>query len=251
MALSGNLYMTADLYFHRGVGHTVNLAFRNDFFQRLKGSASPSLHTHLARYDVSEMMPWLRLATRLNPQDVETYLVTAFWLAKESGRPDLAIELLTEAQVENPFDYRIQLEKGRIHLKQKNYHAAADALDAAIAFWPSGFPDNRDTRFDRASALLYRAMIDELSGETDSAVARLSEIVQLFPERQEIRLRIDALRSGRQPSHLAAGVITDSLAFEDSERTTCHREDGHEQEGTAGHRHETGEQAGDGEPHSD
>src|SRR5882762_2868597 len=63
-------------------------AFSREFF--------PSSHTHLDQGgaqadlgkspDVREILPWLRVSAELNPNDIRTYTVTAYWLRERLGK---------------------------------------------------------------------------------------------------------------------------------------------------------------------
>jgi len=157
-------------------------------------------------------MPWLRLATIMNPHDVRIYLDAAFWLAHEAARPDIAEKVLLEAQVNNPFNYQIQTDRGRIFLMQHNMENAKTAFDAGLAFWPGR--EDKDTfecRNNKARLLLYRAMLHEADGNLAEAVSCLREILKLFPERKELLDRIKDLKEGKEPSLLASKVWSDML----------------------------------------
>jgi len=232
LGMARHAYDMADLYFHRGVHHKHDLAFENNFFQRLRREVAPELHVHVHGAAVTEIMPWLWLTIRMDPHHAEPYLVAAFWLIKEGRRPDLALEVLQEAQCAIPFNYEIQLAKGRIYLKQGDLARAKEALDAGLAFWPSGkSPVSEDARGDRAALLLYRALLHETDGETEEAIAEMEEILRMFPKRTALRDRIEAYRRGGEPSLLANRVWTGMLREHDAQQAACHREDhAHSQE---------------------
>lgn len=203
LALSQHFYEIADEYFHMGTTRIQRQAFNNSVFQNFEADISPRGHFHLGDRTIGEIMPWLKLAVLMNPHDVQAYLIAAFWLARDAGRPDLAEEILREAQANNPFNYPIQLEKAHILMKQKQFSRAREALDAGLAFWPGDAPPDRyETRYDKADLLLYRACVHEYDGQKEQAVAALQEIRALFPERAGLSDRIRELREGK-PSLLA------------------------------------------------
>lgn len=116
MAVGNQLYANADRAFHMGVGVYRRPAFTSGFM-RLAQAIMPEGIAHLHADGVNEMVPWLYFATRADPHNVEAYVVAAFWLAGEGGRPDLAERVLNEARANNPKDYRVYQEKGRLALK--------------------------------------------------------------------------------------------------------------------------------------
>ena len=122
IAIGSRLYTQADVYFHRGVPHQQECAFGSDLYQRLRDEVSPSQHVHLeGATDIREIMPWLDLATRANPEDSESYLVAAFWLSNSAHRPELALDVLDRAQRNIPYAYDVQLAKGRLFLHTGRY----------------------------------------------------------------------------------------------------------------------------------
>jgi len=227
-AIGGRFFETADIYFHKGVPHASKDALRNCVFERLAEAVSPSEHVHAGGQEIAEIMPWLRLAAYCNPHDVETYLVASFWLAGEAGRPDLALDVLREAEENNPKEYRIWLERGRILLRDRRLAEAARAFDVGLAFWPgSQEPDGEDARHGLRNLLLHRAILLELSGDTAQAVRDLRRIVELYPSSESIRLRADTLENGRAPAAPAGEILTTLLRENAGERSACHREDEH------------------------
>jgi tetratricopeptide (TPR) repeat protein len=244
-ALGHQFYETADTYFHRGVGHKRERAFTDAPFQRIKDEISPHAHVHLEGDNIGEIMPWLRFAISADPGRAETYLVAAFWLATDARRPDLALDLLNEAQWNCPFSYEVQFEKGRLHLHAQRIREARQAFDAGLAFWPGDLdPESEDARHDRAGLLLYRALIHEADGERDKAVAALEEILSLFPERRHLLKRIADLRSGEQPALLAGDYLQQLVEEDRDERRNApcgrdeHEHDHDHDEDHDGHEHE-------------
>ncbi|MBM4143146.1 MAG: hypothetical protein FJ225_06105 [Lentisphaerae bacterium] len=224
LTLGDHFYEVADQYFHRGVPHKSEKFFGGNWFQRMAAEAAPSAHLHLQGVDVREMMPWLLLSMRANPGRAESYLVTAFWLDHGAGRPDAALEVLRQGQCEVPFNYEIQLERGRLLLRLGRRGPAAAAFDAGLAFWPgAGDPGGIGARHDKAALLLYRALLHEGAGEREEAIAALERILALFPEREHLRERIALLRSGGAPA-LAAPALWKQLLAADArarEENTC------------------------------
>lgn len=229
LALSSHFVGMADVYFHKGVEPVEKHAFDGGFFQVLSQDISPERVIHMAGQDVREMMPWIWLAVRTDPQNLEPYLVGAFLLSRQMGRPDLAHELLREAQYSNPKNYAAPLEEARVYLKEKNIPAAEHALDVGLAFWPGGkAPQDPGAREDKATLLLYRGLLHEIDGEIGAAIESYQEILALFPDRPALQNRIHSLRSDGQPSVLATQLWRDTLQEQDKKEGVCHD---HEDEG--------------------
>lgn len=206
-SLSVYLYEKADLYFHMGKERKVNLAFSDDWYQRIRTSLNPAEHVHRSGEQVKEIMPWLWLAAQADPHNIMHYVVASFWLAHEAGRPDIARQLLAQARWQNPFNYTIAMEDALICLHLGHADEAASLLDAGLAFWPGkANPEDEEILNDKSRMLLYRALLHEASGNTEAAINNLNEIIMAFPDRKEIRSRIEELKSGREPSLLASGT---------------------------------------------
>ena len=216
------LYNKADQYFHKGVSrqYTENLA--NNPFQKTYHLLVPNKHVHIEGHNAAEMLPWLQLALKMNPHDIQTHLISAFWLANKCKRPDLAHTILQKAQWDNPFCHQVQLEIARLYLKEKNVTKAKYALDAGIAFVSrESVPTNEDINMEKAALLLYRSLLYEQDGETEKAISGLEEILHISPGRTHLNKRIQELREGRQPSVLPSRLWNATLTHEQENRSTC------------------------------
>jgi len=217
--LSAWLYEKADLYFHMGKPKSRDIAFGNSLFQRITSQLGPETHVHRSGEEVSEIVPWLWMASRADPKNVHNYLTAAFWLAHEAGRSDIARQLLAEARWNNPFSYPIAMEDGIIALRHGDISGAESLLDAGLRFWDTAADrESEDARHDRARMLLYRALLYEAAGDKAAATEHLREILLLFPERHEIERRISELESGTSPSLLASSIWSDIVKGDIDER---------------------------------
>ena len=234
-------YETADRYFHRGVPHQEERALSGGFYETLGRAITPVGHMHLAGSDVKEMLPWLWLSLKIDPDNIETRRVAAFWLVQELGRPDLARQVLKEAVRAHPYDYQVELDLGRLALREGRREDARRAFAAALAFWPKRQGvDEELAVFERADLLTYMALLDEIDGKPGEAAARLEEVHALCPKRAGIADRAGDLRASRPPAVPAATMWAEMIRRHSSRMTACHREDCHE------HGHEHG--ASHGEP---
>ncbi len=222
LGVSSYFYSMADLYFHCGVAHRHEEAVHDTWFQKRLDRLKPHLHMHAEGAASREILPWLDLATRMNPHNVEFILLAAFWLHHEAGERELAQNLLKQAQTANPFEYEIQLERGRLYLYARDIPAARNCFDAALAFWPSQLPaSDEGARKDLSRILLYRGLIHEADGENDRAIDCMEAILDMFPARTHLRDRIEALRTGEGPSLLGAAVWNNLLQSEDEHSMLC------------------------------
>jgi tetratricopeptide (TPR) repeat protein len=187
-------------------------------------------------------MPWLDLATRVNPQNQEGYLVAAFWLAGEAQRPELALGILDNAQCNIPYAYEVQLEKGRILLHTGEHRVALQAFSAAIAFWEkTADPTDPDQLLDKAEALLYRALLREAEGMPSEAIADLKAMLSISPDRPAMQARLRDLESGTTTHPPAHALLRSMLRTYQDIRRQCddpshaHEETEHEHHEGCGH----------------
>lgn len=194
-------------------------------------------HLHTTGDAIKEIMPWLRLATSMDPHNVEAYLVMAFWLATGVERPDLAMQVLTEAQNNNPGNYRVLLEKGRLMLHKQDFTRAGQALDLALRQWPgpAGLIDEDQARLDRAEILTLRALLHEHAGELDVAASMLAKVLAIFPDRLQINHRIIELREGRPSLQKASSLLSTMVNLKPDHMrigsAPAHAHDSHDDDG--------------------
>jgi tetratricopeptide (TPR) repeat protein len=188
---------SADTYFHRGVGHKAEMALDNSIFQRVAAQVSPDVHVHVKGTDIREIMPWLWLAIRTNPSNVEPYLIASYWLTREARKPDLAREVLQEAFRRNPRSYRVLLELATLYMHFGQREEAKRTLTAALATWPGKEdPEDKDVKKAKQEMLLYRSLLFEMDGDVEHARQDLEEVVHIFPAQSNLAKRIRQLREG-------------------------------------------------------
>lgn len=235
-ALSADLYERADAYFHRGVAHRAARVERHDWIQRLRADVAPEAHRHADGLDSAEIVPWLRLATDADPHNVEAWLVAAFWLETGMQRPDLAEQVLREAQRHNLGDYRVLLSRALLCIRSGRFGNAANLLDAAQTRWPGSLdPSDRQTLLDKAEMLTYRAFLYELEGHTREAAAAFKNVLAIFPGRTYIAERMRVLETGAQPSDSARALLERSVKR--TSREVCDEDTDNERKG---HDHDGG-----------
>jgi tetratricopeptide (TPR) repeat protein len=197
-ALGFKMNIEADRYFHRGVRHHEDVSFTG-FFQNLLEEVQPRTHEHLADTDVFEMMPWLRFATQIDPQNIDAYLGAAFWAAQQDGYLPQALQILAEARAKNPSNYRIPLQKGTILLKNGDIDGARKDFEQGLTLWPRApRATEEQKRLDRAALLAYRGFIYELDSQQDKALACYKEALRYNPAMSDLRPTIAAIERGER-----------------------------------------------------
>lgn len=222
-AFGNQFFLEADAYFHRGVEHQPPASFTNSFFQRWSAALRPSGHVHTEGYSASEIIPWLRMSTRADSHNVEAVLTMAYWLNRIQ-RPELAEQVLRDAQRDNPRDYRLLGERGRQALARRSLADAARLTDAALRLWPAPVSaEDEEARLDKARLLSLRGILYEAGGRPDEALAALREARALAPQNRALSQHIVRLEHGAVSS-AAVGELLDHIFPVEQ---VCH-EEGHE-----------------------
>jgi len=176
-------------------------AFSRQFF--------PSEHTHLDQggaqpqsggagdlgesSQVREILPWLRLSAELDPNRVETYTVTAYWLRERMGKVDEAEKFLREGLRENPNSYEIMYELGRVYAENRNDAVRARNLwEAAWRQWQQQESAKAEPdKFLFTQIASHLAMLEEKQGNYAQALAYMASWKQRSPNPEAVQKLID------------------------------------------------------------
>src|ERR1017187_3032427 len=149
-------------------------AFARNFF--------PDRHTHLdaggpaddlsGSEKVGEILPWLKLSADLDPDNVQTYTVTAFWLRMRMNNVKEADAVLHEGLRNCPDSYDILFELGRLYYE--SYHdldRARNVWEQGVRLWLKLDPDTRkDNRLVMEQLTTHLAKLEEDTGNLPHAL---------------------------------------------------------------------------------
>jgi tetratricopeptide (TPR) repeat protein len=252
---ANSFFVKADAYYHSGYYPTIfddNEAFKTPHIAEDTGDVAshnqgedegflgpprnrldafgrhfiPNRHTHLdeggaagdlgGSKEVREILPWLKLSAELDPENVKTYTVTAFWLRTRLNQVAEAEQVLREGLRHNPDNEQLLFELGRIYFE--NYHnlvRARNIWEAALRSWARQAPDvpqskrlektneNFDDRFMFEQLQTYLAQLEKKAGNLDAAIAHWEKAKLASPNPQELQKHIDELKQNPSGS---AGV---------------------------------------------
>jgi tetratricopeptide (TPR) repeat protein len=173
-------------------------AFSRDFL--------PATHTHLDQggtlkdlgdsSEVREILPWLQLSAELNPNDIRTYLVTAYWLRRRMGKTDEAEQFLREGLRANPGSYAILFELGCLF--EENHHDPARARNlwqVALRNCQKADPAKSDPdQFFLLGILAHLSRLEESEGNYSQALVYMDLWKAASPNPDAIQKQIDELR---------------------------------------------------------
>jgi tetratricopeptide (TPR) repeat protein len=163
-------------------------------------------HTHLEHHNEREILPWLRIAADLDPNQTETYTVGAYFLSEHLGRPEQAETFLREGLRNNPGNPEILFELGRL------YHESYHDLNRARNVWRLGVnkylalkPDEAMEKknkvvFDKLAVNLAR--LEDEAGNYEQAIEWFHAAQKVSPNPAALQLQIDELQkkiSSKQP----------------------------------------------------
>jgi tetratricopeptide (TPR) repeat protein len=163
-------------------------------------------HTHLSNSNVHEILPWLRISADLDPHQVETYTVTAYWLREHLNRPHEAEAFLREGLRDNPDSYEILYELGRLNFENYNDHVRARNLwELAWSKYTAHEAQTGDVDLPaKREILMSLVRVEKADGHPDKAVQYLQTLYNALPPEQtgartDIKAQIDELRPAAGP----------------------------------------------------
>ena len=159
-------------------------------------------HTHLDdNGKVGEMLPWLRLSAELDPQQIETYTVGAYWLREKMHQPADAAQFLREGMRANPDSCELLFELGRLYrdslkdnVRARNLWELADRKLLAQEKANGSF----DLGLTR-QILIQLAKLEEDAGQLPKAIHYLQRLHDALPpefakQQAELQTEIEGLQ---------------------------------------------------------
>lgn len=243
-------YTEADVYYHSGYYPTIfdnNQAFETPHMAEDTGAVAsrnsgeetgfmgpsrdwldafgrhfmPNRHTHLdeggptddlsGNSKVAEILPWLKLSSKLDPDNIQTYLVMSYWLRNNLNQPQEAEQVLHEGLRYNPGNPQLLYELGRIYFDNyKKPDRARIIWEAALRSWSeekSGVSlsdrlkasdENFDDRYLFEQLQIHLAQLEGSLGNLDAAIDHLKLAELASPSPEAIQKQIDELEQGKK-----------------------------------------------------
>ncbi len=142
-------------------------------------------HYHLKQAEQKEILPFLFLATQLDPYNEEAQLSTAYWLEKRLGKPEDAAQVLDRARLANPNSWEIAFELGNLYMRFKKYDKAIFLYEETLIK-----PDFQSASIlNRAHLYYFMAQSYEYLGNKDKARENYEQFLNLLPSGQALPLR--------------------------------------------------------------
>ena len=173
-------------------------AFGRNFF--------PDRHTHLdsggaddnlgGSDEVREILPWLKLSADLDPDNVQTYTVTAFWLRMRMNNVKEADAVLHEGLRNCPDSYDILFELGRLYFESyKDRDRARNVWESGVRQWQKLDPEaKKDNRLVMAQLTVHLAKLEEDAGNLPRAIDWFVAAKEVSGTPDAVQQRINQLK---------------------------------------------------------
>lgn len=169
-------------------------------------------HSHLEKSEEREVLPWLKLAIALDPQAVETYLVTSYWLRRNLRLVEDARDILREGIRNNPKSFELLFAMGLIYEQEdKNDVKARNIWLAAKKFW-----EEQPAEAKEASLLAYGkitanlAHLENEAGNLQLAIRYLELTKLTSPMPDAIQKQINEIKARMTGDTNTAPILTPS-----------------------------------------
>jgi len=178
----------------------------------------PSVHTHLGQDapgaktngvelagsdDVREILPWLKVATSLDPERIEAYCVTAYWLRSELKKIDEPEAFLRDGLRANPGHPQLLFELGRIYSEDRHdTNRARNVWELALRNVGDLSDLSGERRFLIGQLLGQLAKLEEGAGDFPRALTYLASLKQVSPSPESIQKWMDEVKAKTSSARL-------------------------------------------------
>lgn len=237
---AGHFYRKADVYFHSGMYPSIfdnQESFKTahigedagatdsqntgdeatylgrplDLIDRFSRNFFPAQHTHLDEgggagelgdsSQVREILPWLKIAQELDPEEPLTYSVSAYWLRQRMGKVREAELMLREGLKVLPDHPVLLFELGRIYFQNhQDLARARNIWRHAIESWKIQESIKADPDvFILGQLLTHLAKLEEDAGAWPQALIYWEQAAEVAPTREGLPQRIAEVRQKIAP----------------------------------------------------
>ncbi|HLZ53289.1 MAG TPA: hypothetical protein VKS19_02305 [Verrucomicrobiae bacterium] len=177
-----------------------------DWIAALDRQFVPNRHTHLnsggasggmKSDEVQEILPWLKLATDMNPQYIQAYHVGGYWL-RRLHMPMQARDFLFEGLHHNPGNSELLFDLGWLYDEDlHDTNRARNVWMAGLRHWKA-LPPAAQADPPVHQAYEYTAMhlatLEQKQGNLPQAITYLEMVKQVSPNPDAVQKQIDQVR---------------------------------------------------------
>ena len=174
-----------------------------DWIAALGRNFVPNRHTHLdaggptgheKSSSVQDILPWLKLASDMNPQMIENYTVGAYWLRRLHMR-DEARDFLFDGLHNNPGNSELLFDLGWLY--EENFHdtnRACNVWMAGLRCWEAqsaAAKTNDEAKLVYEETAMNLARVESAKGHWPEAVKYLKMVKTVSPNPDAIQKQIE------------------------------------------------------------
>lgn len=174
-----------------------------DWIAALNRRFVPNQHTHLdtggasgtmKAAEVQEILPWLKLATEMNPQFIKAYRVGNYWL-RRLHKPAEARDFLFDGLRNNPGNTELLFDLGTLY--QDDLHdpeRARNVWMAALRCWDAQSADaksNTEAQLAYEETAMNLATMEKEQGNWPQTIKYLEIVKQVSPNPDAIQKQIE------------------------------------------------------------
>lgn len=167
----------------------------------------PNKHTHLdsggamgnmKSASVEEILPWLKLASDLNPQLIDTYTVGAYWMQTAMHNNKQAKAFLYDGLHNNPGNSELLFDLGRLYYD--GYHdpdRARNIWQAALRSWEgqaANAKTNKNAQIIYEEITMNLANLEKEQQNWTQAIHYLEMVKKVSPKPEAIEKQIEEVR---------------------------------------------------------
>jgi len=148
-----------------------------------------------------ELLPWLRVAAELDPDQPETYVVGSYWMRSRLGKVTEAEQFLREGLRANPGNPEILFELGRIYRENRQDPSRARNLwELALNKWRELEPPKpQPNRLLYLQLLGNLAKLEEEQRQYGRALKYLKLLKDVSPSKEQIQDWMEELQAKLAP----------------------------------------------------
>jgi tetratricopeptide (TPR) repeat protein len=177
-----------------------------DWIAALNRQFVPNKHTHLdsggptghmKAAEVQEILPWLKLATDMNPQFIKAYRVGNYWL-RRLHKPAEARDFLYEGLRNNPGNVELLFDLGSLY--QEDFHdtdRAGNVWMAALRCWETQgaqAKSNTEAQMAYEGSIMNLAVLEKDRENWPQTIKYLEMVKQVSPNPEAIQKQIDEVK---------------------------------------------------------
>ncbi|MCA9395555.1 MAG: hypothetical protein KC649_00160 [Candidatus Omnitrophica bacterium] len=170
----------------------------SNWIRRLNQRIKVHEHQHLkTKAQEAEILPWIWVATRLNPHNIDAILSAAYWLGFRLDKQDEAVDILRKGIRNNPSSWQLHQAIANLYFQKKSDYQNASAYYSTALKLAS--QDEADEVTQRTSVIMRYQLAESLyhTGEFRAALKQYQTALTLLdpemPLRQTIQTRIDQI----------------------------------------------------------